>query len=201
MSQQINLLQPKDRSANTTAWMLAGVGVVLIGLLVNFQAIMSQTNRLRETAAAGQRQLVQLRAVVQAVQQKSAAQGDPAALAAEISALRPRADAMGQLVREVRAGSLGSPQGFSQHYRTLAAISEDGVWLTSVTVTKGGGSVSISGRALRSESVMAYARRLNEAFGSTAVRFNSLELTPENVAKPGAPNAAPALAVIAFKLS
>lgn len=204
MSQQINLLRPRSRAFDAaTLWPVAGVAVVTLAMLAYLQSVVTENTRLRNMAAEGERKLAEGRANLQRLQRQKAAQGDATSLNAEIAALRPRAEAVSQIVKDIGSGSLGSSTGYTRYFRTLSSLSEDGLWITGLTIAKAGSSVSINGRALRNESVMHYARRLNESFRPYGVRFNSLEMTPESVPNPAAPgNAAPAgLATVGFKLS
>jgi hypothetical protein len=199
MSQQINLLRPKDRTATAAGMAAAALGIGLLMLLGVLHSVRSETAQLRETAKLGEQRATQVKIAIQQLQ-TSKDSGEEAAIAAEIASLRPRAEAVVQLVRSVRSGNLGNAEGFARYYGTLAGVAVEGLWITNVSVTNAGKSVTISGRALRNESVMQYAQRLNEAFTPHGVRFNALELTPE-VVKPAAPGAEPPLSTIAFKLS
>ena len=199
MSQQINLLRPKDRTATAAGMAAAALGIGLLMLLGVLHSVRSETAQLRETAKLGEQRATQVKTAIQQLQ-TSKDSGEEAAIAAEIASLRPRAEAVVQLVRSVRSGNLGNAEGFARYYGTLAGVAVEGLWITNVSVTNAGKSVTISGRALRNESVMQYAQRLNEAFTPHGVRFNALELTPE-VVKPAAPGAEPPLSTIAFKLS
>ncbi len=199
MSQQINLLREAPRKLGTLVGTTAAFAVVLLGLPVYLQSLVTDNARLRASAQEGERTLAQL----QAMQKVQTSEVDAAALTLEIAALKPRVAAVTQLVTALRAGSLGNPTGYARYFNALGGIPHDGLWITTVAVAKGGSSLSVGGRALRSESVMQYARRLNEAFTPLGVQFDSLELTPEVVQKPGAP--APAgramPSSIVFKLS
>lgn len=202
MTQQINLLRPKDRSTHLAALALGAVGVVVVVLAGYFSSVVGETNGLRDVAKLKEQQLAQLKATIQAVQAEKAKQGDAAALEAEISAMRPRAEALTQLVREVRAGNPGSQQGFARYLQTLGSMSGESLWITGLSIGKAGNTIVISGRALQNEAVIQYARRLNEAFAPHGVHFNSVELIPEALSAPGAPaSAPPALTAVAFKLS
>lgn len=202
MTQQINLLRPKDRSAGIAAWGLGAVGVVLVVLAGYFVSVLGETNRLRDAATLKEQQLAQLKSTIQAVQAQRAKESDASVLEAEIAAMRPRAEALAQLVNQVRAGNPGAQEGFARYLNTLGSLSAEGLWISNLSVSKGGNTVVITGRALQNEAVMQYARRLNDAFAPQGVRFNSLELTPEALAAPGAPaSAPPALTTVAFKLS
>jgi len=202
MTQQINLLRPKDRSAGIAAMGLGAVGLVVVVLAGYFWSVVSEQNRLRDAAKLKDQQLAQVRSTIQAVQAERAKQNDASALEAEIAAMRPRAEALGQLVKLVRAGNPGAHEGFARYLQTLGSLSADGLWISNLSVSKGGNAVVITGRALQNDAVMQYARRLNDAFAPQGVRFNSLELTPEALRAPGAPaSAPPALTTIAFRLS
>jgi hypothetical protein len=202
MTQQINLLRPKDRSAGIAAWGLGAVGVMLVVLAGYFTTVLGETNRLRDAAKLKDQQLVQVRSTIQVLQAQRARESDASALEAEIAAMRPRADALANLVKLIRAGNPGAQEGFARYLQTLGSLSAEGLWISNLSVSKGGNSVVITGRALQNEAVMQYARRLNDAFGPQGVQFQSLELTPEGLAAPGAPaSAPPALTTVAFKLS
>lgn len=202
MTQQINLLRPKDRSAGVAIGALGAIGLVLVVLAGYFVSVMGETNRLRDTVKVKDQQLVQMKSTLQALQAEKARQNDASALEAEIAAMRPRAEALAQLVKMIRAGNPGAQEGFARYLQTLGTLSTEGLWISNLSVSKGGNTVVITGRALQNEAVMQYARRLNDAFLPQGVRFNSLELTPEGLAAPGAPaSAPPALTTVAFKLS
>ena len=200
MSQQINLLRKKSRPIGAAALTMAGLGAVLLVLVAYSQSRVAQTAQLRAAAADGEARVRQVQNAIQSLQRQKSAPGDSAALAAEIAELRPRAGAVNQLLKEISSGGLGGPEGFARYFTTLGSVSENGLWVTGVSVTKGGSAVTITGRALRNESVMQYARRLNESFSPYGVRFTSLEMTPEALSSP-APVATPVQSIVAFKLS
>jgi hypothetical protein len=200
MSQQINLLREKDRSARAAAWGAGIVGVALLALVAYYQSAANETSRMRETVAANAAKLAQLKTSIQALQTKRVEQGNASVLEAEIAAMRPRAEALAALMKQVRSGRLGNPEGYSRYLQALGNLSQEGLWLTGVSLSKDGAAVSISGRALHNESVMQYARRLNEVFAPYGVQFNSLDLTPEAVSSP-TPGNPVVLKTVAFKLS
>jgi hypothetical protein len=199
MSQQINLLAREHKPAGSALAALAVVAVVLLGLLAYDAVLRIETARLQLEATSGQQRLAQAKAALQARRQRPDANNDAATLKAEIDALKPKADAGRQLAELISNGSLGSPQGYAQYLSTLASVPEQGLWITSFSVGNTGKLVSLSGRALRNESVLRYARRLNEAFAPQGVQFNSVEMTPENLVKSAEPGK-PVLTTVAFKL-
>jgi len=200
MSQQINLLRPKTRARNTAVGTAVATGLVLVALLSYWQIMVAESDRLQEAANAGAQNLDQVRIAIAMLQRQKASQGSAAELNAEIAMLRPRAAAMDQLLKALGSASLGSQAGLAQHFSTLSSVAVEDLWLTNVAVSQGGSAVAISGRALRNDAVMLYARRLNDAFSGRGITFKSLELLPENAGKPAAPGV-PAPSVVAFKLS
>ena len=199
MSQQINLLAREHKPVGAALAALAVVVVVLLGLLAYDAVLRIEAARLQQEAASGQQRLAQVKATLQAMRQRPDANNDATALKAEIDALKPKAEAVRQLVELMSNGSLGSPQGYAQYLSTLASVPEAGLWITSFSVGNTGKLVSLSGRALHNESVLRYAKRLNEAFAPQGVQFNSVEMTPENLVKSAEPGK-PVLTTVAFRL-
>jgi Tfp pilus assembly protein PilN len=198
MSQQINLLTPQRDTTRSAVIALVISGVAL-GALAGYWALTSaEVNRLREAADVKERNLARSTKALKSLQEQTATPTLMSPVQVEIDALRPKAEALAQLLEELKAGGIGSPEGHSPQLRVLGSVGEEGLWLTKVTVSKAGKSLAIEGRAFRSESVMRYARKLNQAFGPLRVQFNSLEMTPQD-AKTGDP--APTPATVDFRLS
>ncbi len=197
MSQQINLLRPREWAMGPAIAMGASVAVLLLVMGIYYQAIAGEASRLRAAANAKDTQLAQLKEAVTQLQVQKTQAADATALNAEIAGLRPRAEAATALLKDVRSGSLGTPDGLARYYRTLASVSENGVWITNAQVTRGGTVVTLSGRSLRNESIMQYAARVNQVFAPYGVHFDSLEITPELASKAGGPS----VPSLSFKLS
>ncbi len=199
MSQQINLLARERNPVGSALAALALVVLVLMGLLAYDAMLRAETVRLKQNADAGQRQLNQVKAAMQARSQRARSNNDAVILKEEIDALRSKADAIKQWEQLISNGTLGSQQGYAQYFSTLAGVPEAGVWVTNFSVGNAGKLVNLSGRALRNESVLRYVGRLNEAFAPQGVQFNSVEMTPENLVKSAEPGK-PVLSTVAFKL-
>jgi type II secretory pathway pseudopilin PulG len=191
MSQQINLLVSKKIGLKSVWVASAALGLLLLVLLGVWGMRQAELAAARETQAASALQLQQTQARLQALMQPQGAD-----LGAEIAALKPEADAAQKLLAQ--AGDLGSQQGYAGYFSLLATVTEDGLWLTGVTVEKTGKTVRISGHALHKESVLRYARRLNDLFAGDGVQFTALEISPLTAGKPGDLN--PLLTAVAFKL-
>lgn len=191
MSQQINLLVRK-RGHSASAWApmaLPGLAVLLLlGLWVKDQGELA-TAQAAEAASAKRLQ------EANAALQSRIPQSGPDART-EITTLKSRAEAAQKLLAQ--ADELGSQQGFARYFTALASVAEDGLWLTNVTLSRGGKSLGVSGLALRKESVMRYAQRLNTVFAREGLQFSALELGPESAGKPG--STVPRVDAVPFKL-
>jgi len=206
VSKQINLLVqgegPPPLSALRT---LIGFGVMIAAFLGYTAVSWFQTARLGDAAAQSDAQLAVEKAAVKALEQKLGARPKLAEIVAQIEALKPQAAESQELLKLLRGGE-GDSEGYSGHLTTLARISEDGVWLTGIKIGNAGKMVSVEGRSLRNESVLRYARRLNEQFSAYGVQFSAVELTdalestPEAAKMGAARSAGPALSSFAFKL-
>ena len=207
MTQQINLLRRDASPWGTGAVAGLCLVVLLAGLFVYRQSFVTETDQLRQVADAGGQRLALLKSAITASQKGMAPETEAKAIASELATLKPKVEMMSQLTKELGSGALGSPQGYARHLGVLSAVAQEGVWLTSISVAKGGTALQVDGRALRNEDVMQYAKRLNDSFLPLGVRFNSLELTPDASGAPR-PITAPAQAApvqapssVAFKLS
>ena len=200
MTQQINLLPVRPARLNA-AGIWAAVAVFALGAAVFFyrQSMVLQNDSAEQALASSQAQVVKMREAMTALQKQRPAQDDGPAIRAEIAALRPSTEAANQLLNEVRSGSLGSLAGYARHFAMLGSISAEGLWLTGISVDRGGAGVTLTGGAVRADAVMQYARRVNDAFGSMGIRFSTLEFAADNSA--GRPASAPAAGAVAFKLS
>lgn len=191
MSQQINLLARKTHGLGPMGRALAIMGLVLALLLGVWGIRQGQLASAKAAEAASASQLQQAE-----IKLKSWTLESGADLDADMAALKPRAEAAQRVLAKM--AELGSQQGYAGHFSALTTITDNGLWLNSVAIEQGGKSVRIGGRALRKESVMRYAERLNGLYAGYSVQFTSLELTPEAFAIPGDP--VNKLNTVAFKL-
>ncbi len=198
MSQQINLLVHEQRAPALTALRaLIGLVVMLVAFLGYGAYAWLGTARLGDTVAQSNAQVAAEKATLQALEQKLGARPKTADLDAEIKALTAQAAESQEIVNLLRSGGGAGSEGYTGHLTTLARVSEEGLWLTSVKVSNAGRTVSLAGRSLRHESVLRYAQRLNEQFSAYGVQFTALELAPE-AGKEGASGTASSS--VAFKL-
>ena len=136
------------------------------------------TARLGDTVADSDARMAGEKAALQALEQKLAARPKLEHILAQIDAHKALAGESQEIVSLLRSG--GGSEGYSAHLATLARISEQGVWLTSVKIGNAGKAVSLAGRSLHYDSVLRYAQRLNQQFSPYGVQFTQVELTPED---------------------
>ena len=199
MSKQINLLAQAQAAPTLSALRaLIGLGVMLAAFLGYAAVTWFETAQLGDTVTESNTQLAAEKTAVKALEQKVGARPKLADITAQIDALKARTGESQELLNLLRSGT-GESEGYSGHLTTLARISEDGVWLTTVTIGNGGKAVSLAGRSLHHEPLLRYVRRLNEQFSARGVQFSAVELTaPEVPAERAA--ADPALSSLAFRL-
>ena len=185
MSQQINLLRRAHKPIGSALAAIAVLLVLLLGLLAYASVLRTQTAALQQEVQAGERQLQQTKAALMALSARTTAPGNAASVDGEIEALKSRLALAQQWSELISNGSLGSPDGFSSHFRTLNSMSEPGLWLTNVQISDAGKRVNLGGRSLKGESVLRYAEKLNYAFSAQGVQFTAVEMTPEDLVRSG----------------
>ncbi len=198
MTQYINLIT-RHRARKNLAFLASGVlGALLLAFVIwggvaeyNLHALSQSTQEAQQTVAALQAELQEKR--------HEAGFEDVQALIKESADMQRRMDEHRMLMQVVQKGDLGNLQGHALTLQTLATMTQTGVWLQGVEVSKAGQSMRITGTALNSAAVMQYAEQLNLAFKPMGTEFTSLDLSKEvwdGEGMPGAVN----LNVIKFKL-
>lgn len=186
MSQQINLYspifrkQPKVFSATT---MLQAFALIVVVVAVFYHSLSLQSSLLEIRAAESGRQLKS-----ELERLKAYGAGDSPAERARLLAERRKALetrlASHQLgLAAFESGASGQAEGYSGVLRALARISMDGVWLTRIEFAKGGGELSLAGRATRAELVPAYLERLRSEEALRGREFSRLEVRRPGAAK------------------
>lgn len=172
MSQQLNLLpQTKTRHSPATVALLI-LGVVVLALFAAWGVKRTMLAGARADEASSAAQLKEVSAQFEQRFRSRAAQ-----INAEIEALKPRAAEAQQVI--LLAAGVGKPEGYSPYFSSLAAVREDGLWLSDVTVGQGGKSLQLSGQSLDKDAVLRYTRRLNIAFADLGVKLTTLDMTSQ----------------------
>lgn len=201
MSQQINLYSPifrKQSKVFSATTMLQAFALIVVVVAVFYHSISLQTSLLEIRAAESGRQLKS-----ELERLKAYGAGDSPAERARIlaerkKALEARLASHQQGLAAFDSSASGRAEGYSDVLRALARISMEGVWLTRIEFAKGGGELSIAGRATRAELVPAYLERLRSEEALRGREFSRLE-----VMRPGAgkADAEPGLRFVEFVLA
>jgi hypothetical protein len=199
MTQDINLLQGGRHPIRSAIAALAVLVVLLLGLLAYGAVLHRQASTLRREIASSATEMQQTKAALVALGEQSHAVGDTTILRSEVELLKARLTQARNWSALVDNPSLGSPTGYTQYFKTLARVPEDGLWLTSIVVGDSGKLLNLHGRALGSESVLRYAERLNQAFSAQGVQINAVELTPEFAVRNGQAGSS-AMSSVSFRL-
>lgn len=193
MSQQINLLPPRTRDILLPAG-IAGLVLVVAAAAMYIGSSTSELSRTRDRLAQAQQRANEIRTAVAKLQPAGRGETRPQ-LEAEIAQLKQRADAANEFLIQVDSGAFGKAGGYPAHFSALASSADENVWLSRVTIGRGGRPVLLSGSATSNEAVLHYARRAGDQFRGAGVNFRSLEIR----AAPA--GAAPTAAGITFTLS
>ena len=198
MTQQINLLIQEREQKSILIPSLIANALLLIALMVYWLFVHMQTVKIQEGANKVEQQLVAAKKTMQTLQQQLTTSEKAGDLDDEIAALKARSEAGQELLSLLQKGELGNPYGYAGYLTKLMKISRNDLWLTNISIVNAGKNLSISGRALNSDSIMNYAQRLNQEFSEYGVVFTSIDMKPEVLSEEG--TASPALSTIVFKL-
>ncbi len=148
MSQQINLL-PRTPRAPVLSARRALVGTLVwaitLGAQVAWQA--READTARSAAETSEQELKQQKQLLLALQTRLGESANPNNIAAQIAALEPQTRVSRDLLARLKAGDLGSLDGYGEERTELAALPMLGVWLTLVAISNGGHTLRIEGRA------------------------------------------------------
>ncbi len=179
MSQQINLLPRAPRVpvlSARRALVGALVWAVTLGAEVAWQV--SEADAARLAAESSEQELKQQKQLLLALQTRLGESANPNNIAAQIAALEPQTRVSRDLLARLKAGDLGSLDGYGEELTELAALPRQGVWLTMVAISNAGRTIRIEGRALKKENVLPYAAALNEAVHKYGAQLNQMEIVP-----------------------
>ncbi len=179
MSQQINLLPRTPRApvlSAPRALVGALVWTITLGAQVAWQVREADTARM--AAETSEQDLKQQKQLLLALQTRLGESANPNNIAAQIAALEPQTRVSRDLLARLKAGDLGSLDGYGEELTELAALPKQGVWLTMVAISNAGRTIRIEGRALKKENVLPYAAALNEAVRKYGAQLNQMEIAP-----------------------
>lgn len=172
MSQQLNLLPQAKSRHSPAAVALMILGVVLLALLATWGVKRGMVAAARAAEVASAARLKEVNAQFEQRFRSRAAQ-----INAEIDALKPRAAEAEQVI--LLAAGVGKPEGYSPYFSSLAAVREDGLWLSDATVGQAGKSLQVGGQSLDQAAVLRYSQKLNTVFAGSGIKLTELEMTSQ----------------------
>jgi Tfp pilus assembly protein PilN len=183
MLQQINLYQDEFKkidppySANTML-LLAAVSVLASVIISAILAVLMWwwQSELTENKKDGDIWQVNL----QKAKLEFPAPQEDARLGRNIVDLKQDVDRNKKVLQHLHARQLNAEhQSFSVLLLALTWVIEKDLWLTNIKITKGGGSLSLQGRALNAEALPNYLKKLSEIDVFTDLKFRVFEMTRE----------------------
>ena len=203
MSQQINLYSPifrKQTKVFSAATMLQGLGLIALVIAVFYYYMSAQSSLLERRAGQSAQELKSELERLKVYGARESPAERLKMLAERKKALEERLSTHTQALDGLKTGAFGRSEGYSGMLRALARVSVEGVWLTRVEFSEGGGELSLAGRALRADLVPAYLAQLRKDPLLRAQEFARLEVTrPAPVA--AAAGAPPPPGFVDFTLS
>jgi len=183
MSQQINLYAPLRVQQPTAAMALlaAGIAALTMGAVSGYLAWMNASLREGQAFLSKEiehKQLELAGAKRRLDEMKKLVAGMKEAEKPVIEEARARLQKLQKFVGELPAEVTVDTRSYVGHLRTLASFSADGVWITGLDIEDAGKTVRISGKSLRRETILGYARRASERFSPLGVSFVALTVRP-----------------------
>jgi len=177
MSQDINLLLRQPLLPPSLLWGGSAV-LVLLTAQVAYGTLLWRENVQRAAIEAHEvAELADLRARLAERNQQS---NDPSRLQVDLAQLSRKASAYSPLLGLVQQGNLGLGTGYLEHLTLLAKMSSSEVWVSQVSLSNAGRTISVQGQAVDEPAVLEYRDRLNLAYGALGLAFSGLDLSVAN---------------------
>lgn len=191
----INLYQAEFRPARVVfpaGRMLAGLGLLLLGLLALHGWGVWQNRELAAQVAQVSRQTEALEARLAGLGRAQEQRLPDAALAADIQRLETRLAALARVEQAIRSGAVGSPRGWSAQFEALARVGVPGLWLTGVHLEGSAPNLTLRGRSLEGDAPARYIALLRREPQFVGLEFSALQIAEPKSDATGAVGAQPA---------
>jgi len=164
VSQQINLFNPQfleQKRYFSAETMVQALGLLVLGIL-GFSGFVYWQDRDAVRQAAESARAYDLQKALLA---KAAAELNPEKFESQLDQDLKTTEAAIALRRlllsEIQSGT-GAPSAYSEYLRAFARQTVQGLWLTGIQITEGGGQLNVSGRALQADLVPVLIARLKQ---------------------------------------
>src|SRR5262249_12611543 len=133
------------------------------------------TAGLAAEARAAEALLQAQRGYLDKLKAESAARKASTELEAETTRLEAELKQARDAMDALKSGGIGNQQGFAEYLRAFSRQSQNGLWLTGLTIG-GSGEIDIRGRTLSADLVPGYIQRLNREKVLAGRSFARLEM-------------------------
>jgi hypothetical protein len=196
MPQQINLFSPlflKKKHYFSALTLVQALAAVFVGSAVIYAFEVRQNATLEATLAANDRQIATQRDQLIRLSKEFSALGASRTLADDLARADERLQQRRALLADLQSGVGANAEGFARYLEALARQAMPGLWLTGIAAGGQPNALVIRGRALESQLVPAYIRRLNQepAFAGKPIGELQVNARGES-AGPGTPQTPPA---------
>ena len=185
MSQQINLFNPvflKQKKYFSAVTMLQGLSLILGGSVALTLYVSIQLSTLTAEAEATGKQLRTAQTQLAKVTAEYGPKQKDPLLQRDIKETEASVAALQRVFDVLQKGEFGNTAGYSEYLRALSRQIDEGIWITSFSITGAGNEISLKGRALRPDMVPAYITRLKREPVLQGKSFAVLEMQSPDVA-------------------
>lgn len=180
MNQQINLYQPMFRRQKKVFSAIAMVQILVVLVLVlavfygySWWSLQPFEQELAKVESDQRR----LQGELDRLQVAASARTKSQLLEDEVQHLSRELEQKQRVARMISDGQFGNREGFAQLLEGLARQHISGLWLTRVSLAKGGKQLALRGKANSSELVPLYIQQLSNEPAFSGMSFNVLEIS------------------------
>jgi hypothetical protein len=184
MSQNINLFGPafrKQRQLVTMNLLAVCLAITLLALAAILTVLEMDVRGLTEELRAAEALLKAQQGYVAKLQADATVRKAGAQLDAETTRLENELKLARESMDALKSGVIGTQEGFAEYLRAFSRQSVNGLWLTGLTIGRGG-EVEIHGRVVSPDLVPSYIQRLNREkvlAGRSFARLEMVQPKPE----------------------
>lgn len=179
MMQQINLYQPERYAGPRLAAANTGIGVVVLGvvLVAAYYALGAwQLQRTQQAYSQAQAQNRDYAAQRDGLRARVNQAQPSVALESEVDRLERDREAKRSVSNLLDGDAAGNRAGFSSHLEGLARRPLQGLWLTGISIDKGGRQMALRGYTLSADLLPHYLERLRDEPAFSGVEFRTVEM-------------------------
>lgn len=163
MSQQINLYRPvfrrQEKKFSATAMAQAGVAIVL-GVVLIYGVMWWQLADMRGALRRAEQQHVAANLRLQETAQRLGTRVPKEGETDVVTRLEREVAALRQAQQTLNRNQFVSKGGYSDYFLALARRNMNGLWLTGVTISDAGESLTLEGRTIDAVNVPRYVQNL-----------------------------------------